>query len=559
MSTKLKFWRRAWIGILAAWGLAYPGGAHSQFVGFENKGLVGVGRLSGNLFDHYGTNLDTLGGMFSGMTSDPDAWSVTTNGGAKTYSGTLYCVPDRGYGPGVLGGTLDYKPRVQTLFVTVTPYYGSEATNQSQITMTNTATRLLLDEALTPFTGFGGNDVAFTNYPKSSADSPGKGHRSIDPEGIARLRDGSFFVCDEYGPFIYKFNSNGVLECTLRPPEAWISKVGATYPRANNFSGVTGPDSGRKNNRGMEGVAVTPDEGTLFALLQSPLVQDGGEDNTSRYTRILAYDIRPESSRRNELVGEYVYELTLNGNGSGGRQTITSEILALNSHQLLVLDRDQRGRNSGSTTPITYKRVVLVDTAGASNILGSGYDLESGAPGQTSFPLYTPPEGIQLVTRQDFINLVDYGSISRYGLNLNTVVPDTNTIVEKWEGLALVAMKDDDAPNDFLLLVGCDNDFGATNVYHNGALVASNPETTDHMLLAYRVTLPIRPDSLPRLTAQREEGKLRVSWPAAFSNYVLQVSTELREDAWWDYPTEGQSVLVDLSEPTLFFRLIKWQ
>ena len=71
--------------------------------------------------------------------------------------------------------------------------------------------------------------------------------------------------------------------------------------------------------------------------------------------------------------------------------------------------------------------------------------------------------------------------------------------------------------------------------------------------------MPLRPDSLPRLSVLPEDGKLRVSWPAAFSNYGLQVATELREEAWFDYPTEGQSAVVELTEPTLFFRLIKWQ
>ncbi len=528
--------------------------ARAQFAGFQNKGLVGVGRLSGNLFDAYGTNLDTLGGIFSGISFDAASRSITTNGGSATYRGILYCVPDRGYGPGALGGTFDFKPRIHTLSVAITPYYGIAATNQSQIAFTNTATRLLLDESSTPFTGFSGNDLTFTNYPKSDTNSLGQGRHSLDAEALARRRDGSFFICDEYGPFIYKFNSNAVLELTLKSPEAWIPKVGPSYPRTNNFTAVTGPDSGRKNNRGIEAIGITPDERTLFALLQAPLVQDGGENNGSRYVRLLVFDVARGSPRENQLVAEYVYELTLNGNAGGTRQTITSELVALNSHQLLVLDRDQRGRNSGSTSAFIYKKVVLVDTLGATNILGSGYDLEFGAPGQISFPLNGLPASVRAVTRQDFVDLLNTTELSRYGLNLNAGSPDTNTLVEKWEGMTLVPLNDTNFPNEYLLLVGCDNDFGATNVYHNGVLVGTNTEVTDHMLLAYHVTLPTHGVE-PVLSVQRSNNVVQISWPAAYSNFVLQSATTLITPRWSPVTSNSMAYTTTATNDALFFRL----
>ena len=40
---------------------------------------------------------------------------------------------------------------------------------------------------------------------------------------------GGFFLCDEYGPFVYRFDAAGVLVATLRPPQAWIPRVGANY------------------------------------------------------------------------------------------------------------------------------------------------------------------------------------------------------------------------------------------------------------------------------------------------------------------------------------------
>ena len=199
---------------------------NAQFTGFKNHGLVAVGRLSGDSFDALGPGKDTLGGIFSGLAFDTSSWSRNGDESSGfTYNGTFYCVPDRGYGAGPLGGTFDYKPRIHTLRISVTPYYGSITTNQTQISLTNTHTKLYTYDDGMPFTGFSGNDMASTAYPKSENDSLGQGRRSLDPEGLVRMRDGGFFVCDEYGPFIYRFDSNAILQSVLTPPAAWLPKV----------------------------------------------------------------------------------------------------------------------------------------------------------------------------------------------------------------------------------------------------------------------------------------------------------------------------------------------
>src|SRR5215475_6299801 len=64
---------------------------------------------------------------------------------------------------------------------------------------------------------------------------------------------------------------------------------------------------------------------------------------------------------------------------------------------------------------------------------------------------------------------------------------NANTICEKWEGLAVIPLNDAAAPNDYLLLIGNDNDFKASTVYHNGVPVGTNDFTVDMMLLAFRI------------------------------------------------------------------------
>ena len=115
-------------------------------------------------------------------------------------------------------------------------------------------------------------------------------------------------------------------------------------------------------------------------------------------------------------------------------------------------------------------------------------------------------------------------------------------------------LHDPAAPDDYLLLVGCDNDFGATTVYHNGVVVGTNALVTDHILLAYRVTLPNYGQAArPRLTFQRSGAALEISWPAAFSNFVLQSSTSLEAGSWTNIPTSGNRITVEATNTARFF------
>lgn len=77
---------------------------------FINKGLVGIGRIPANQRDKFGETF----GSGSGMAIDPAAWSRDGTG----YKGTLYLLPDRGYN---VSGTVDYRPRLNTIAIGLTP------------------------------------------------------------------------------------------------------------------------------------------------------------------------------------------------------------------------------------------------------------------------------------------------------------------------------------------------------------------------------------------------------------------------------------------------------
>ena len=512
---------------------ATPVLAQGPFTDFQNKGLVGVGRISGNSFDKLGPGVDTLGGIFSAMQFVPESGARFKTG--NTYNGFIYALPDRGFGD----GTQDFKPRYHHFRVSITPNETATAANpapQTQIKFALTLTdRFEYEKRGRFFTGHDA-DPSFGLFPRSfpggvaqqflgvdviSPATLGTGRRSLDPEGIVVAKDGTFWISDEYGPMIYHFDKTGFLLEILNTPNHILPRKGAFGAGTRDFgasdlsiSAVTGrPDNGRNDNRGLEGLTITPDGKRLVAVLQSPAMQDSGTNGTQRNTsincRILFFDIEKNSVSYGNVVAEYVYQVVVptvtNGTDTEIRATAISEILAINNHQFLVLDRDGYGRGQvevprDSFVP-AFKKVTLVDVSTATNIAGSAYAQERGAIGAKSLPFNSLPvddpatagvnEAVVPATVVDFVDLLDPTQLAKFGLNVNShAASDANTLCEKWEGLALVHLQDPAAPNDCLLLVGNDNDFKASTVVHNGRVVGSNAVSVDSMILAYRVTLP---------------------------------------------------------------------
>lgn len=475
--------------IIKATLLAAALGGAAQAQPLVNLGLVGVGRLPADSFDQLGAGVDTLGGIFSGVWLDP-ASIVHSNGAIHV---AIYGLPDRGFGDGLQ----DYHPRVQRLAVAVAPYYGPGPVAQNQIAIANTGT-MLFTVGGDLFTGALPDDTNVLTHPQSRPGGIGLGKWSLDPEGIALAPGGSWYISDEYGPFIYRFDAMGVLQNILPLPDAYIPRLGTNYPRAINYltAGLNAAlDSGRSNNRGMEGLSITPDGTKLVACLQSPLSQDGENRNPSRNVRILVYDINPLSPTFEQALAEYVHVLPLSAAEANNRHTPVSEILAISDKRFLILQRDSRGLG-GDAGALLYKRIVEADATSATSILGTGYDLEKGAPGALALPRSGLPSNIVAVTSRDLVDMLNRTQLAKFGMNTAASNQNMNTLSEKWEALAVVPLLDPLAPNDYLLLVGNDNDFRAPVVYHNGRPVGTNTIFSDNMLLAFRIGADSTPPTI---------------------------------------------------------------
>jgi hypothetical protein len=465
--------------------LSLPAGpaAAQSLDGFSNKGLVGVGRLPADMKDKFGETL----GSGSGVAVDGKSWKKS----GDTYSGTFFVLPDRGYN---VEGTTDYRTRLNKVNVTFKPIEGAAASSAAvegnAITLKVEDTILLTDNNGEPMSGLdpaeGGVKAAADGFP--ALPQVANGRIAFDPEAIVLLNDGSFFISDEYGPYIYHFSAAGKMISAIRPPEAIIPKrkgkdhfsanaptTGAPKPEPAN------PETGRQNNQGLEGLALTPDGKHLVAILQSAARQDGGDKpETRNHVRVLYYDItNPDQAK---LVKHFAVSLPVFDADGKPRIAAQSELLALDDSRFLLLCRDGNGFGTKNAKSL-YRKIELLDVTGATNLVGSKYEgLTPVAPGGKLEADVVPAK------LTPFIDMNDNAQLAKFGLH-NGAPNDRTNLSEKWEGLGLVPALDPANPNDFFLMIINDNDFMTTNGFQVGAPYKAEVDN-DTMMLAYRITLP---------------------------------------------------------------------
>ncbi len=492
--------------------IATPGDVTTTLGGttFVNHGLVGVGRISASTFDSFGETFGSVSGL------QITNWKRS----GDACSGTFNILPDRGYNNNNAGGFFsNYAARIQQINFSFTPYAGSaniggadiasRIAAQTQISFTSAVSGAKLTYT-DPNTGAGavttgldpgatGNATIFgkivpyvINY--TGQPIPGAANQTfsninklaIDAEGLALKPDGSGYVSDEYGANVYYFNAHKQIVGVIIPPAAVQPH---TTGGALNFISTTAAADGRRNNQGIEGVALSPDSKKLFTLLQSATVQDSGAPQQNRLnTRLAVYDVSGNATP-DAPVAEYVLQLpTIMLEGSGGAVNATaaqSEIIALDDHRILVLSRDANGQGSATSNPSVYKTVLLVDlTVGnPTNLAGTSRD-DVGAKVTTSVGVIDP--AITPLSSTEAVNMLNSAQLGKFNISLDlggTAQVTKETLGEKWEGMSLVPANDPAAPNDYFLFVANDNDFltsqgkmvgpGGTLVDYNGFIAHS--------------------------------------------------------------------------------------
>lgn len=343
--------------------------------------------LPGSLTDSYGSSVnDGRVGFFSDIYYD-------------TNSNEWWGLSDRGPG----GGTLNYDTRIQRFSLDVDKNTGSISNFQISNTL--------------KFTNGGS---ALNGIAPSPTNSVGN---SFDPEGVVvNPRNGNLLVSDEYGPTVHEIDRNtGAVVRTFTTPSNIIPRNASTG--VANFAGDTGNTAGKRTNRGFEGLAISPDGKYAFAMLQSATLDEGGGNGS--VSRIVKFDVDT-----GQAVGQYAYQMKRSGQGQG-----TSALVALNDHEFLVLERNNRGVGVGADFATADKEVYKIDLNGATDVTNIDLDA-SGAV---------------------------YNKVNKSGpfldLDANTSAALGNKSPEKWEGLTIGPKLND---GSYLLLAGTDNDYSVT-------------------------------------------------------------------------------------------------
>ncbi|NTF41960.1 esterase-like activity of phytase family protein [Agrobacterium rhizogenes] len=458
-----------------------------QGVTLVNKGRVAIGRIPANQRDKFGETF----GSGSGMSIDTKSWTRNADG---TYKGSLWLLPDRGYN---VAGTTDYRARLNTIDILLTPVapgatppVGKE---QSGVEAKLADTLLLKDDKGVEATGLdpaNGTRRAEGGMPLLPEAPNGK--ISLDNEAIARLPDGTMFISDEYGPYIYRFSADGRMLSATPPPEAFLPmRNGAVNFSSNNPGpGEAAPDpkdptSGRQNNQGFEGMSLTPDGKFLIAVLQSATRQDGGDSGSTRQnTRALVYDASDVAHLK--LVHEYVVPLPVFTNEKGKTVVAAqSEIVALSPTRFLMLARDSGNGYGQKGDKSLYRSIDIVDVSSATDIAGSKFDTGTSVAPKGVLDSTVKPAAVS-----QFIDINDGADLARFGLH-NGTPNDRSNLSEKWEAMSLASVQDPKLPDDYFLFVANDNDFITQDGFQVGAAYKDDSGAdVDTMFQVFQVTIP---------------------------------------------------------------------
>jgi len=259
--------------------------------------------------------------------------------------GEFYAITDRGPNTDFLDGkkfpVSSYTPRIGLFAITAK----AEIILKKEI--------LLKDPVGTPISGIpnpegkgatgeipydiNGNQLPFDDF-------------GLDSEGLVALRDGTFWVSDEYGPHIVHYSAEGIeLER--------ISPIGVN--EGNGGRKLPAVFAKRRPNRGMEGLAITPNEKTLVGIMQSTLY------NPTRIrtdlTRILTFDLETGETK------QFLYRQEKSNLSN-------SEIVALSSSEFLVVERDGKFSGEGPVQKLIYK----INISNATDVTGNDINAEFG-------------------------------------------------------------------------------------------------------------------------------------------------------------------------------------
>ncbi|KAH7130840.1 outer membrane autotransporter [Dactylonectria macrodidyma] len=473
--------------------------------------LAGYGFVPSAARDKYGDSI-SLGSSI--------AFASWAKKGSK-YQGKLYGLPDRGWNT---NGTVNFQPRIHEFTVTLTLASGATVQDPSppNVAFVYEDTILLTGPDGNPITGLDADQTGglkYSGFPILPAatytgdgfggDGSGGKRATLDAEALVLAEDGGFWISDEYGPYIYKFNKKGKMTVAVAPPDAILSLRNGSVSFSSNNPPLYNPEKepvpsdptqGRQTNQGFEGMTASPDGKSLWVLLQSVALQDGGQaKKTRRYSRLLQYSIKGKGGHGQTPTpvykAEYVVPLPTFTDTSGKKLVAAqSEMHFVSDKQFFFLPRDSNNGHGMSNSESVYRHIDIFDISAATNVKGATHDGFNDAIASSDGVLN---DKIVPATVCSFLDFNVNSQLNRFGMH-NGGSQDGALLNEKWEGIALVPVdrKDRTGKSDgdeYFLFASSDNDFVTQNGFMNFGRNTFSDESgydLDSQMLVFRVTLP---------------------------------------------------------------------
>ena len=165
------------------------------------------------------------------------------------------------------------------------------------------------------------------NLPFDAVSNPIKTDiNGLDPEGLAALTDGSFWISDEYGPHLVHYDADG-LE---------IERINPFASDERNNVMIDGKPillpmefTKRRTNRGMEALTITSNQTTLVGIIESSMDNPDKSGRGSSVTRVITINLKSGQ------IAQYLYRLDV-------AEHVVSGLVALSDHEFYLIEHDRK-------------------------------------------------------------------------------------------------------------------------------------------------------------------------------------------------------------------------
>jgi hypothetical protein len=190
----------------------------------------------------------------------------------------------------------------------------------------------------------------------------------FDLESIQPLPDGSFMIGEEFGPFLAHVSADGVVQRVIETRMDGQVLMTPDHPALQVAASPTQGVAYRvRRSGGYEGMALTPDGRTLWAMLEQPLFAPNSDQPEGQFLRVLEF-----SMERMDWTGRQVrYRLEPGATAIG-------DFNFIDATRALVIERDNGEGDPGLACaqgvqptaqapcfplPARFKRIYVVDMA----------------------------------------------------------------------------------------------------------------------------------------------------------------------------------------------------